>query len=130
MKPAVLLATVVLFSPGLVAAQDAVKAAQDAVKVDPKHYKAEFENDQVRVVRVTYAPGEKSPMHSHPNHVFIFLSDGHTRFTLPGGRTLDGAAEAGNVGWASTDLTHAPENIGDKPLELILVEIKPRALRN
>ena len=23
--------------------------AQDAVKVDPKHYKVEFENDQVRV---------------------------------------------------------------------------------
>ena len=25
--------------------------AQDAVKVDPKHYKVEFENPQVRVVR-------------------------------------------------------------------------------
>lgn len=25
--------------------------AQDAVKVDPKHYKVEFENDQVRVLR-------------------------------------------------------------------------------
>jgi quercetin dioxygenase-like cupin family protein len=123
MKPAVLLAAVVLLSPGLV-------AAQDAVKIDPKHYKVEFENDQVRVVRVTYAPGEKSPMHSHPNHVFIFLSDGNTRFTLPDGRTLEGAAKAGNVGWASTDLTHAPENIGDKPLELILVETKPRARRN
>ena len=27
--------------------------AQDAVKVDPKHYKVEFENDQVRVLRIT-----------------------------------------------------------------------------
>jgi len=26
--------------------------AQDAVKVDPKHYKVELENDQVRVLRI------------------------------------------------------------------------------
>jgi hypothetical protein len=38
--------------------------AQDAVKVDPKHYKVEFENDQVRVLRITYGPGEKSVMMS------------------------------------------------------------------
>ena len=34
--------------------------AQDAAKVDPKHYKVEFENDEVRVLRITYGPGEKS----------------------------------------------------------------------
>ncbi|MFC2094014.1 hypothetical protein ACFLSH_00155 [Bacteroidota bacterium] len=34
--------------------------AQDAAKVDPKHYKVEFENDDVRVLRITYGPGEKS----------------------------------------------------------------------
>ena len=34
--------------------------AQDATKVDPKHYKVEFENDEVRVLRITYGPGEKS----------------------------------------------------------------------
>nr|NIR51506.1 hypothetical protein [candidate division KSB1 bacterium]NIS26908.1 hypothetical protein [candidate division KSB1 bacterium]NIT73741.1 hypothetical protein [candidate division KSB1 bacterium]NIU27639.1 hypothetical protein [candidate division KSB1 bacterium]NIU94275.1 hypothetical protein [candidate division KSB1 bacterium] len=40
--------------------------AQDATKVDPKHYKVEFENDQVRVLRISYGPGEKSVMHEHP----------------------------------------------------------------
>jgi hypothetical protein len=34
--------------------------AEDPVKVDPKHYKVEFENDRVRVVRIKYGPGEKS----------------------------------------------------------------------
>jgi polyisoprenoid-binding protein YceI len=33
--------------------------AQDAVKVDPKHYKVEFENDKIRVLRVNYGPHEK-----------------------------------------------------------------------
>ena len=37
--------------------------AQDAVAVDPAHHKVEFENDQVRVLRVTIAPGEKTPTH-------------------------------------------------------------------
>ena len=34
-------------------------------KVDPKHYKVEFENDRVRVYHA-YAPHERSVMHGHP----------------------------------------------------------------
>ena len=30
--------------------------AQDPVKVDPKHYKVIFENDQVRVLQIHYGP--------------------------------------------------------------------------
>jgi hypothetical protein len=29
-------------------------AVEDPVKVDAKHYKVEFENDRVRVLRITY----------------------------------------------------------------------------
>ena len=29
--------------------------AEDAVKADPKHYKVEFENDRVRVLRINSA---------------------------------------------------------------------------
>jgi hypothetical protein len=36
------------------------------VKVDPKHYKVEFENERVRVLRIKYGAGEKSVMHSEP----------------------------------------------------------------
>ena len=35
----------------------------DPLKVDPKHYKVEFENDRVRVLRITYGPREKSVIH-------------------------------------------------------------------
>lgn len=61
--------------------------AQDAAKVDPKHYKVEFENDQVRVLRITYGPGEKSSMHSHTEGMVIFLTDAKGKFTLPDGKT-------------------------------------------
>ena len=49
--------------------------AQDAVTADPKHYKVEFENEQVRVLRISYGPGEKSVMHQHPANVAVFLTD-------------------------------------------------------
>jgi quercetin dioxygenase-like cupin family protein len=42
------------------------KAMTDAVKADPKHYKVEFENEKVRVLRITYGPNERSEMHTHP----------------------------------------------------------------
>ena len=44
-------------------------SAQDPVKVAPKQYKAIFNNDRVRVLEVTIKPGEKSPMHSHPDYL-------------------------------------------------------------
>jgi quercetin dioxygenase-like cupin family protein len=68
-------------------------SAQDAVKVDPKHYKVEFENDQVRVLRITYGPHEKSVMHSHSATVAVFLTDGQTKMTLPGGKSQSELAQ-------------------------------------
>jgi len=59
--------------------------ADDPVKVDPKYYKVEFENDRVRVVRIKYAPGKKSVMHSHPESIAVFLTDAHAKFTYPDG---------------------------------------------
>src|SRR5258708_12538310 len=74
--------------------------AQDPVKVDPKHYKVEFENDSVRVLRITYPAHEKSVMHYHPNAVAVFLTGGAARFTPAGGKTPGGPANARLAPWA------------------------------
>jgi uncharacterized protein (TIGR02246 family) len=95
----------------------------DAVAVDPAHYKVEFENDKVRVLRIAYGPKEKSVMHSHPNSVAVFLNDLHGRFTMPDGTTQEMQTKAGTVSWTNQG-THEPENLGDKPFELIQVELK------
>jgi quercetin dioxygenase-like cupin family protein len=99
--------------------------AQDAVKVDAKHYKVEFENDQVRVLRITYGPHEKSAMHSHPASVVVFLNDAHAKFTMPGGKTKDVVVKAGTVQW-SEPTTHLPENLDNKGFEVIQVELKAK----
>ena len=95
----------------------------DPVKVDPKHYKVEFENDRVRVLRITYRPRGKSVMHSHPDGIAVFLTDQHSRFTLPDGKTEENRFIAGQAEWFPGG-SHLPENSGDNPFELILIELK------
>ena len=102
-----------------------VAMAQDAVKVDPQHYTVEFENAQVRVVRIKYGPHEKSVMHGHPASVAVFLTDGQAKFTLPNGKTEERNWKAGQTLWADAG-KHLPENVSDKPLEVILVELKAK----
>ena len=109
----------------LLAAPVAPALAQDPVKVDSKHYKVEFENDQVRVLRITYGPREKSVMHAHPANVAVFLTDGQGKFTLPDGKTQEVPFKAGATQWDGGG-NHLPENTGDKPFELIVVELKSK----
>ena len=97
--------------------------AQDAVKVAPKNYSVVFENDQVRVLRVTVAPGEKTPMHEHPANVVIPLSDAAVRFTLPDGQTQEPKMTAGTPVW-SPEGKHAGENVSKTKVEAIIVELK------
>ena len=97
--------------------------AQDAVKADPKHYKVEFENDKIRVLRITYGPHEKSVMHDHPENLAVFLTDGHTQFSMPDGKIVDAPIKAGSIQHDAGG-KHLPENLGDTPLELVLVELK------
>ena len=103
--------------------------AQDAVKVDPKHYTVEFENDEVRVLRIKYGPHEKSIMHSHPAGVVTVLTEMNTRFTFPDGKAEERQAKAGQVLPAVAE-THLPENLSDQPFEAILVELKAKPAKS
>ena len=102
-------------------AQPAANA--DPVKVDPKHYKVEFENESVRVLRISYAPGEKSVMHHHPNSVAVYLTDGMARMSTPDGKSEEIPFKAGVTAWTPAG-THLPQNIGNKPFQVLLVEMK------
>jgi quercetin dioxygenase-like cupin family protein len=97
--------------------------AQDPVKVDAKHYKVELENEHVRVLKIHYGPHEKSVMHEHPDSVAVFLTDGEVRFGLPDGKTEDTHAKAGTAQFTPAG-KHLPENLGDKPFDVMLVELK------
>ena len=100
-----------------------VALAQDPVKVDAKHYKVEFENSQVRVLRIHYGPHEKSVMHHHPDAVVTYLTDVHVKFTMPDGKSVEDSGKAGDTKWTPAG-THLPENLGDAGMDAILVEMK------
>ncbi len=97
--------------------------AQDPTKVDSTHYKVVFENDQVRVLRITYGAGEKSVMHYHPDVVAVFTTDNKVNFTLPDGKVIETSSKKGDVVWTPAG-EHLPQNVGDKSIEVILVEMK------
>ena len=85
--------------------------ALDPVKVDPQHYRVEFENEFVRVLRVTFGPGDKGARHEHIlNRVVFYLND------QPNARAdevrMSGAA------------THAEANDSSQPAYRIAVELK------
>ncbi len=116
----------ILFLVSALVASATPARAQDAVTADPKHYKVEFENDHVRVLRITYGPHEKSVMHAHPANTAVFMTDGQVRFTMPDGKTMDAPVKAGTTQWDPGG-KHLPENMSDKPFTVILVELKSKA---
>ena len=98
--------------------------ALDPVKVSPKNYKVEFENDQVRVVRVKYTAHEGVPQHEHLlNRVVVYLTNQHSKLTLPDGKIDDSQHQPGQVSWGGPG-KHKEENLLDKPIEVIVVEFK------
>jgi hypothetical protein len=71
------------------------------------------------------AASSSYPENTPPN-VAVFLTDGMSRFTLPDGKTVDAPIRAGTTQWDPGG-QHLPENVGDKPFELIVVELKTKA---
>jgi quercetin dioxygenase-like cupin family protein len=73
----------------LLVAGSVVLLAQDPVKVDPAHYKTILDNAAVRVLKVDYPAGAKSPMHAHPDAIVIALSASKVQFTNADKTTTD-----------------------------------------
>ena len=97
--------------------------AQDAVMTDPAHYKVVLENASVRVLRIHYAPGDKSMQHQHPDAIVIPLTDSKVRFTMADGKSQD-MDMANETAQYSAAQTHTPMNVGKTAVEGLLVEFK------
>jgi quercetin dioxygenase-like cupin family protein len=103
-------------------AQSAVP--RDAVTVSPQLYSVKLDNERVRVLEYTLPPGQTEPLHSHGSFVVRFLSDARIRATPAGGSPTESSVKRGDVGWREP-LAHAIENIGQTPVEALIVDVKP-----
>jgi quercetin dioxygenase-like cupin family protein len=97
--------------------------AQDPVKVAPKNYRVRLDNDKVRVLDVWLKPGDKIPMHSHPDSVIYVLTGGMGKFTDENGKTTTVAMRTGQCTWRN-DEKHAVQNVGRHSMHVLQVELK------
>jgi quercetin dioxygenase-like cupin family protein len=101
-----------------------VTAALDPLKIDPKHYKLEFENDQVRVFRVRFGPHEAAPMHEHQlNRIMVYLTDAKVQVTYADGRVELIPRKAGDIAQGGAS-KHKEQNTTDQPVEVLVTELK------
>jgi hypothetical protein len=101
------------------------RTALDPLKVDPQDFKLEFDNDQVRVLRLKLGPGQSVPLHEYPlNTVFWFYTDQNVRETSPDGKAEVKQHKAGDFVWENGPRKTKLENLNDKPFEAIVVEVK------
>lgn len=88
------------------------------------YYSVLWENEHVRIVEHSMAPGESEPMHSHPEMLAYILESSSLLVTEADGTTNQVILTRGDFRqlppWA-----HSIENVGDTPLHTLLVELKP-----
>ena len=97
--------------------------AQDPVAVDPGHYKVLLENQRIRVVDFKDKPGDKSPMHSHPDYVVYVVNAFKRKLSFPDGTTKNIGGKAGEAFWQPAQ-THAGENTGTTDTHVLFFELK------
>ncbi|MDQ3816662.1 MAG: hypothetical protein M3362_03095 [Acidobacteriota bacterium] len=106
----------------LVCASIATASAQDAVKADPQHYKVVYEDDKVRVLKVTLEPGARAESHTHPPGTVVHITPtegGFPPYTdFAQNRVAPGDTSKLEKG------PHDPWNTTGKTFEAIIVEVK------
>ena len=99
------------------------RVGADPLAVDPASWKIEVDNEPVRALRYRGDPRVKGVLHGHPAHVVVFLTNAKTLLPQPDGKSIVSVRKAGEVISVAAG-EHAPENLLDEPVEVILVERK------
>ena len=100
-----------------------VSVAADPLEVAPDMYKLKFENDRVRVMEVTFQPGEKIAEHSHPDHFVVVEEGGKLQISHPDGSVMDADLKVGDVVWINAE-SHWAVNTGTTVVRLLVTELK------
>lgn len=96
----------------------------DALKAAPKAYKLLMENERVRVLDIRLTPGQKAPMHNHPNdHVIYVINGAKVRLTSSDGKKNEFDLKAGQTIWMEAG-SHEAENIGSTVGHNLAIELK------
>ncbi len=88
----------------------------------------QFENDEVKVWKTTVLPNAPLTMHRHEHpRVLVALTGGSMKILQQSGSSETHLWETEKAYWLTADAPntlHADVNAGDKPIEVIVVELK------
>jgi quercetin dioxygenase-like cupin family protein len=88
----------------------------------------QFENEDARVWKSVVLPNAPLTMHRHDHpRVIIALSGGTMKIVDQDGKSEEHVWETGKAYWLPANppnTTHADVNAGDKPIEVMVVELK------
>lgn len=85
-------------------------------------YKVILENERVRVFDVRFKPGDKAPMHWHPDHVAYVINGGKLKFKMGDGTTNDMEMPTGQTVFLASQ-SHEAVNVGNSDVHAIVVEL-------
>jgi len=85
-------------------------------------YKFINENNRVRVLRVTFNPGDVAKMHHHPEHVVYVLKGGKLKLVSEG-KTQEMDLKEGSALFLEAQ-NHEATNTGKTVIDLLVVELK------
>ena len=98
--------------------------AQDPVAVNPDIYKVLFENEEIRVLELTWEPGEREAMHSHPKYCIVTKEGRTLRIHTEGNEPRYAEMQVDQPRCVGPVTAHWAENVGDTTVRVIAVEYK------
>jgi hypothetical protein len=105
--------------------------ALDALEAAPAHHALLLENDHVRVLDTRIPPGDTVPLHTHrwPSVLYVISHAPFVRRDAEGRVLVDtrggGPAASGPPAlWSAPLPPHTLENVGDREIRVISVEVK------
>jgi hypothetical protein len=103
----------------------------DAVTAAPGNHRVVLENEHVRVLDVTVAPGEREPLHAHCRPSVMYLmqegiyrdydADGHI---VESAETAPPSSQFPMTLWLPPQAPHSVHNLDSRPTRLLRIELK------
>ncbi len=100
--------------------------AFDAAKIDPTHYKVIHDSLGIRILEISYKPGETSILHAHPDLAMYVIEGGMVEMTAKDGTKSTNELKKGAI-LVNAGTEHTPKNVGKTTMKMIMFEIdRPR----
>jgi hypothetical protein len=100
------------------------EASMDPAVVSPAEFKVDWDNERVRVLRVTVEDGAAPGPHSHPERVVVFLTPCTWLERTENGTVLEETNLAGEVLWMGPMVHEGGPNSVKDTCELLEIELK------